>query len=791
MRGLRFTLVALAAISGCGSDSHSSAITCGTSSSASGALTTGGNVTVTSGDDLNGAAIAADSDATPPSGSVTIGCAADIVPDGFVALGPAVSFGTDGTWSDRPFDFTLPYKAARVPANASRGAVRIVAMRAGGQPYFPPVSNRELDDKDSYASRAAFRSGELMTYQVVASMTAGTTHQEQFGFNALIGVSMGGNATMALAMRHPDRFDIAADLGGEPGPSMVYTLGMVKTFLFGGFCTAADQLAGRGDVGTLCPAHSTKKLDQLEADSDYEHFLYQAGDGVGLTLDRSLYMEGVRDMARAMSNPALYNPANAYAPAGVDFSYMATDRATRCANPIVLHDFYDKDFNPTGSNPVITYCDGGDSAAPGGLGLGVFDPTLPQTDPSELLLAVDLNNNGKRDQGEPVLMHPYEPFDDVGTDGLADQDEPGYDQVTNPDPNHDDYHYLRNPTGTEGNGNYDPGEPFQDFGLDGVAGTCQVGSTPPSGTSACYDYGEGNGVWDLNPNVKGWYADDYNLQLAALTPDQRQHMSTWFDGGIRDFLNASVSSNQAVGQAMAQYQLPFGVYDGFHGVVPTDTDDAYDFGDILWTDLPKHGYLRYGNPDATPAQIMGGDGRHVGTATQIVYRIETGFGFIDSHWPDGDRTDADDAGDMYPSLMFTSPTTGRVNPFALSLPPGYDNPANANARYPVVYVLHGYGQQPSDLVALSSIVAARMVSTEPIATRVQKFIIVYVDGRCRPGSSGVPVTPGGDGCEEGTFYMDAPLGGTARMEQNLLDLMDYIDANYRTKSAAMATVTDE
>ena len=57
-----------------------------------------------------------------------------------------------------------------------------------------------------------------------------------------------------------------------------------------------------------------------------------------------------------------------------------------------------------------------------------------------------------RDSGEPVIAQPYEPFSDVGSDGLADADEPGYDPVANPDPDHDDYHYLRNPTGTEGNG---------------------------------------------------------------------------------------------------------------------------------------------------------------------------------------------------------------------------------------------------------------------------------------------------------------------------------------------------
>ena len=51
------------------------------------------------------------------------------------------------------------------------------------------------------------------------------------------------------------------------------------------------------------------------------------------------------------------------------------------------------------------------------------------------------------------------------------------------------------------------------------------------------------------------------------------------------------------------------------------------------------------------------------------------------------------------------------------------------------------------------------------------------------------VNPTGDLCEGGTFYMDAPLGGTARMEMNLLDLMDHIDATYRTKRPSAATIT--
>jgi hypothetical protein len=786
MRGI-ICFVVIAAAAGCGDD-PTTTITCG--EGVEGSLTATEPLTVSAGagEDLRGAAIAAGPGTTIPSSPVSIKCAADIVPPGYIALGPAVTFGADGTWSDRPFLLTLPYKAARLPQDAARRHVRIVAKRAGQDaPFFPPVSNRTLLDVDRYASRATFKAGELTTYQVVAAEHAGEPETRNFGWRAIVGISMGGNAAMSIGLRHADKFDIIADLGGEPGPSMIYTLAMVRDFLFGGFCTADDEAAGRGKIGQLCPNKSTKKNDQFEIEADFEHMITQQGEGVGLTLKRSLYMKASRDLARALSNPALYNPSNPYAPPGIDPSFFQIDAAARCANPIKLDDFYDREFNPDGSKPVITFCDGGDSAT---LGLAVFDPNLPQTDPAELLLAVDLNNNGKRDAGEPVVTNAFEPFSDVGTDGLADKDEPGYDPQTNPDPNHDDYHSLRNPLGTEGNGTHEDSEPFVDSGLDGVMGTCQAGATPPNGTGGCYDYGEGNGKWDISPNVLRWYESDVMVRLAALDDERRHHMSMWFDAGIRDFLNASVSTNAGVGQAMAKYGLPFGVYDNFSILDGGQSDASFDFLGIPWADFPKDGYLRYGNPDATAQEAMAGDGRHVGTPNQIIYRAQTAFGWINQRWPDGDLEDTYDGGQIIKELSFTSPTTGRVNPYAIFLPPGYNKPENATKTYPVVYFLHGYGQEPKDLVDLSSVFALNMIATNPIESRFQKYIIVYVDGRCRPNKDGTPVDPSGDQCEGGTFYLDAPLGGLARMEQNMLDLMDHIDMTYRTKTASAAQVVD-
>src|ERR1041385_1039661 len=185
MRRLCIVFVACAA---CGGD-HTTTLKCATGTS--GLLTSDSPVTVGGGGaDLHGASIAATPHTTLPDAEVSIDCADDIVPAGYIALGPAVTFGAEGTWSDRPFELTLPYKAARLPDGAARRHVRIVAKRANSdKTYFPAVSNRVIDDHDAYASRATFSSGLLTTYQVVALETAGQSETQPFGWNAIAGRS--------------------------------------------------------------------------------------------------------------------------------------------------------------------------------------------------------------------------------------------------------------------------------------------------------------------------------------------------------------------------------------------------------------------------------------------------------------------------------------------------------------------------------------------------------------------------------------------------------------------------
>ena len=65
--------------------------------------------------------------------------------------------------------------------------------------------------------------------------------------------------------------------------------------------------------------------------------------------------------------------------------------------------------------------------------------------------------------------------------------------------------------------------------------------------------------------------------------------------------------------------------------------------------------------------------------------------------------------------------------------------------------------------------------------RLQKMILVFPDGRCRDNE-----------CLRGTFYTDAPASTPhgAQMQQFLLDLVQYMDENYRTRAPESFPVTE-
>lgn len=772
--------------------------------SVSGLFASGGALLAEDMGDLSGAALVDPDDqvATPiTSREASLQCVPDIAPSGFVPLGPAVQVSLAGGLLEKWVEVTIPWKDALLPDGAHAGHLRVAVSLRDYPVWTPPVPNI-WPERHPVEGRLTFRYDEGATFQVVVPESAGQPTERLFTYRALLGFSMGGGAAGAVGLRNPDRFDFVVQNGGEPGIDMVYSLRIILDYLLGGFCTAQDEADGVGTIGELCPLRRAPLHRQYEIPSTYEHWVYEPYEGTYIHLRREFYLRAMRDLVRAYGNPFYYNPDSPILPPGVPESYLS--EPAPCDNPVVLHGFYHRDYNPDGSLPVITYCDASTNEDSPDLGIAVFDPALPKTNPLYVALAVDVNGNGVRDSGEPVITMGHEPFADVGVDGLPDELEPGYDPVSNPDPSGDNYHWLKNPLGTEGNWQYDEGEPFEDSGLDGVTGAgCEV----ESGIPGCYDHGEGNGVFDVAPGWVSWLQHGARTLYSQLTPEQQARVTVWSDSGMRDFFNCHVSTNQFIGQQALQGEN-VRTYFGFQRLVNQPVRQTnFDFQRVDYDTLSRHIYVHYGNPDASEAQIALGDGRHVGTALEVIYRLNTPVSFLSRRWPGGDFDLENDDRDYEEHFLGTSdnPLTfvasnGRETPYGVYLPPGYFLEKNQDLRYPVIYFLHGYGQDPDDLVALSGVFENYMISPNiSDHARYQKMIIVYVDGRCRPGgvlgtgtgdSYRIWSDLGADQCERGTFYADSPSGSVAQAETQLLELMDIIDESFRTKAPEVRPVID-
>ena len=602
--------------------------------------------------------------------------------------------------------------------------------------------------------------------------------------------------------------------------------------------------------------------------ADYNHWFYQDGGGNGGSFNRADNIQIFTDFALMEGNPNGQNfdptamnadPTFSFLPAGpkgtdpwvvgnhaglpgtcavvvnplspdpnaandpsyqVQQTWQSQCTSSRCdaanvwtAPASATTGYFDAKYNPTGQYPVITFCDGSQN------GTSPYDdtwiPAAPGSEvPMNVALTVDLNGNGIRDINEPVLSQGHEIWSDYGVDGVADADEPGYDPVQNPDPNQDDYDFQLNPNGTEGDHRYEMGEPFLDYGLDGVNHTPQL-------KNGGFDFGEGDGVFTMATGLANFYATDSHsiirqwstaIPSGALTDADFQRIDIWSDGGVRDMFNFAAVANHLVG-SMASRKAADGTqlkstafYNGFDtlpGQVrgsPTVTINT-----MLWADIVDAPSVRYGTIDATPAMIADGDGQHVGTAEQLIDRLQTSIYFAEQRWTDADRslTNTDTTGDAGLGTgcsaglcSFNFSGTNRTGPVLVQVPPGYDLPDNIsrNVRYPAIYVLHGYGQTPSGLTA------AALISTDLMndparssATRLPKAILVYVDGRCRFSSDSPPQPE----CIEGSFYLNSPRPDVAHPGTNVAqfdtwfdELIDYIDQQFRTMGPSDVTVTE-
>ncbi len=555
----------------------------------------------------------------------------------------------------------------------------------------------------------------------------------EWSYRAIGGFSMGSVSAAFLGLRHHELFDLVAPLGGPL--DMAGLMHTLKTEVFGGFCVPPQ-------IGRMCPAPG--------AGQDYEHL--DMGHGLGGTTRTGL-LEGFLGAAIAWGNYMSYNPDHPYLPPGVPEDYLIHPERF-CEQPARLDGFFDWRFNPEGRLPVITFCDGNGPVP------GAFDPAGAYDFAVEIALAVDLDGDGRRGPGEPILFWDGERFEDVGSDGLASSDEPGYDPQANPDPAGDDFAPLSNPGGSEGNHSWDEGEPYLDDGLDGVAGTAGAG----------YDFGERNGRYDPHPAIvrQGALYDPRRL-LERLPEQALARLDFYLDVGAHDHYRFRPQVEAFAGTLAARGR-PVAIARGFEAL-PLDPPGAWDARNLDWRALGRDVLVIYGSDTATPEEIAAGDGAHVGTATQLIQRLSVLMAAVGREWADGDRERFEPAlparvlEAAYPSALL-----GGERTFWIYLPPGYDErPA---LRYPVLYLLHGMGMEPT-------LLTSAVLFIEPWMNEgaLPKFIIVFPDGRC------------GEDCRAGTFYVNQAGRHLPprRYEDSLIEeLIPYVEATWRTRARSDA-----
>lgn len=785
-----------------------------------------------------------------------LACGADLSIPGYVSLGPAIAFGPADKTFKRELPLSIPLNPAMLPSAARLRHLRVAYSGPSFKtPRTVAVSDPRVE-KIGGAWALTFKAPRLGTYQAVVKANAGTkTQKRRLTHRAAIGVSMGGGGTATFGARHHDLFDVLAPLGGPV--DWTWLLDYIEKNHLGGFrpiapgttlaqiqlastpcTTGAECLPDETCVGVLAePPTPGRCLLMPVAKDPYEHpqtfntWWYEyPKTGNGGSFSRTDYAQIFRDLALMYGNPNgdNFSPGAENLPAGVPPDHPSvqgdhlngecqvwvdpldgpdkdkqqqianTCPGERCAHTLTLANYYDDEYNPDGTFPVITVCDGNQQN----------DKLTPYANtwhsdgnnyPLEVGLAVDYNGNGVRDELEPIVRAGHEPWLDYGVDGKRSQDEPGYVAGVNDDPAGDDYHPQYNPTGTEGDHRWQPGEHYDDYGLDGVMGTKQQPAAGYKQPGDGYDVGEGDGKFTVSRGLQRfWDRDAHSIVRRTVDPakvpggeltDQAlSRLDVWTDGGTRDLFNFAVDAQHLAGAFAARdrdvaYLTDFTYAPGLDPTKPT----FYDPRNVVYDDMQGVVFQRYGKVDPSDQDVEKGSGQHVGTGNEIAARLQSALYFIGSRWREPELRMLNQESSTKPykgapvceivgncTLDFTS-KDGRKGPVGITLPPGYANEDLAWVRYPVIYMLHGYGQGPTDLEAAIAFLRNWMNSPlDSAGSRLPKAILVYVDGRCRIGASGKAE------CIRGTFYADSVRKDGSQDEQWWLELMDYIDQNYRT-----------
>lgn len=164
---------------------------------------------------------------------------------------------------------------------------------------------------------------------------------------------MGANGASMIGYRNPDAFDILGPLGGPT--DWTYLAHYIRDAGMGGFGSAPT-------FGEGTPYEPTMEFEHAQR---FDEWWYDTGDGTGGAFPRSDYADIFTDLMMSYGSIVTYNDQSPFAAPGLPLSELTRSYADRCPRDPscasgttpgfkIETGFFDDEFNPDGSRPVIS-----------------------------------------------------------------------------------------------------------------------------------------------------------------------------------------------------------------------------------------------------------------------------------------------------------------------------------------------------------------------------------------------------------------------------------------------------
>jgi len=247
------------------------------------------------------------------------------------------------------------------------------------------------------------------------------------------------------------------------------------------------------------------------------------------------------------------------------------------------------------------------------------------------------------------------------------------------------------------------------------------------------DHGEGDGEWSANPNLLSAMERTPMHWLDHAPVEELAFPDILMDGGIRDSIHAAAAT-YPYSEHLAARGLDTRFYGDYSGspdaLLPTakelDYPTVLHLLDLSADAVGKNLTVIYGDEDATPEEIAGGDGAHVGDGHEIVNRLAAFVFMALQRWPDPEVEPCDEAslGTGVNTTFWSAAMQTRYR-VSYSLPPCYAAAGWEDRRYPLLIFLSGHG-----MTAETTLAGAMVFNVLGKDGTLPRFVMAVPAGEC-------------------------------------------------------------